>query len=113
MVLSSRMEGGANVISEAVVDGTPVIASRVAGSVGLLGEDYPGYFPVGDTEALRGLLLRAERDAGFYRDLKKHCASVADLFRPAEERRRWRNLMREIAGIRRENNPGANSRRPF
>src|SRR5262249_12974038 len=44
LVLSSRMEGGANVISEAAVDGVPVIASRIAGSLGLLGEDYPGYF---------------------------------------------------------------------
>jgi putative glycosyltransferase (TIGR04348 family) len=98
LVLSSRLEGGANVISEAVVDGTPVLASRIPGSVGLLGEDYPGYFPVGDTHALAQLLLRAETDAAFYRRLKTHCARLARTFQPSEERRRWGNLLREIAG---------------
>lgn len=98
LVLSSRMEGGANVISEAVVDGTPVLASRIPGSVGLLGEDYPGYFPVGDTRALAALLLRTETDSDFYRRLKMHCSRLARMFRPPEEQRRWRNLLREIAG---------------
>ncbi len=59
MVLSSKMEGGANVISEAIIAGLPVIASAISGSIGLLGVDYPGYYPVGDTRALRTLLLRA------------------------------------------------------
>src|SRR5262249_5733377 len=60
MVLSSIMEGGANVVSEALVAGVPLLASRIDGSVGLLGRDYPGYFPAGDTEALTALLYRAE-----------------------------------------------------
>src|SRR5882724_1415966 len=97
LVLSSRMEGGANVISEAVVDGTPVIASRIPGSVGLLGENYPGYFPVGDTDALARLLLRAERDSGFYRRLEAHTEHLAPLFRPAEECARWKKLLAELA----------------
>jgi putative glycosyltransferase (TIGR04348 family) len=95
LVLSSRMEGGANVISEAVVDGTPVIASRIPGSVGLLGEKYPGYFPAGDTKALAELLLRAESDGDFYRRLRARCAGLAGIFRPSEERNRWRMLLRE------------------
>jgi glycosyltransferase involved in cell wall biosynthesis len=98
LVLSSRMEGGANVISEAVVDGTPVIASRIPGSVGLLGDDYSGYFPVGDTQSLRELLVRAETDAGFYARLQQQCASLTPLFRPEEERERWRRLLDELAG---------------
>ena len=97
LVLSSRLEGGANVISEAVVDGTPVLASHIPGSVGLLGADYPGYFPMGDTHALADLLRRAETDAGFYRRLKTHGARLARIFRPSEERHRWRSLLREIA----------------
>ena len=96
LVLSSRMEGGANVISEAVVDGTPVIASRIPGSVGLLGENYPGYFPVGDTAALAGLLVRAESDSSFYRRLQSHTERLAQLFRPAEERARWKELLSEL-----------------
>ena len=97
MVLSSRLEGGANVISEAAVDGTPILASRIPGSIGLLGEDYPGYFPAGDTQALFALLVRTENDAGFYRQLKQCSRRVAPLFRPSEERRRWRDLLAEIS----------------
>ena len=66
LALTSEQEGGANVVSEALAASVPVLSSRIAGSVGLLGEDYPGYFPVGDTEALARLLGRAETDADFY-----------------------------------------------
>lgn len=96
LVLSSRMEGGANVISEAVVDGTPIIASRIPGSVGLLGEDYPGFYETGNTEELRGLLLRAETDAAFYQDLRARCARLAPLFDPQRERFAWDALLAEL-----------------
>ncbi|HUJ23758.1 MAG TPA: selenoneine biosynthesis selenosugar synthase SenB [Bryobacteraceae bacterium] len=98
LVLSSRMEGGANVISEAVVEGTPVLASAIPGSVGLLGADYPGYYEFGDTEALRRLLLRAETDAGFYGELRSACARCFPLFRPERERTAWRSLLNEVSG---------------
>jgi len=97
LVLSSKMEGGANVISEAIVDGTPVLASRIPGSVGLLGGDYPGLFSLGDTDALRSLLLRAETDRSFYRELQSRCKRLAPLFKPAWELAAWRALMKEIA----------------
>ena len=47
LVHTSAMEGGAHVIMEAVRSGTPVLASRVAGNVGMLGADYEGYFEHG------------------------------------------------------------------
>ena len=97
LVLSSKMEGGANVISEAIVDGTPVLASRIPGSIGLLGADYPGFYPLGDTQAFRNLLLRAETDAAFYRDLVSRCAKLSPLFRPARERNAWRRLLSEVS----------------
>ena len=53
LVLTSELEGGANVVSEALAASVPVLSSHIAGSVGLLGADYPGYFPVGDTAARR------------------------------------------------------------
>ncbi len=96
MVLSSKMEGGANVISEAVVAGVPVIASDIAGSVGLLGADYPGYYPVGDHKALAKVLRRAEVDAGFLKSLAKACKARAPLFTPKREVAAWRRLLREI-----------------
>jgi putative glycosyltransferase (TIGR04348 family) len=96
MVLSSIMEGGANVISEALVAGVPVIASDIHGSVGLLGRDYPGYYPVGDTKALAGVLLRAEEDPAFLAALDEHCRKRARFFRPEEEQRRWHRLLRRL-----------------
>ena len=100
-VLSSRMEGGANAIGEAVVAGTPLIASRISGNVGLLGESYPGYFPVGDTEALARLLDRAERDPAFLRSLHDWCAALAPRFDPAREAAAWADLVGEVdAGSR-------------
>jgi putative glycosyltransferase (TIGR04348 family) len=96
LVLSSRLEGGANVISEALADGVPVLASRIPGSVGLLGADYPGYFPVGDTPALARLLARAEADAGFLARLKDWCAELAPQVQPAQERATLAALLREL-----------------
>src|SRR5260370_17800024 len=90
------MEVGANVISEAIVDGTAVLASRIPGSVGLLGADYPGFYPFGDTQALRNLLLRAETDSMFYRELLSRCAKLSPLFRPARERAAWKRLLDEV-----------------
>lgn len=98
MVLSSVMEGGANVISEAVVAGVPVLASEIAGSVGLLGRGYPGYFPVRETAALASLLHRAETDAMFLAELRRHCAERAPLFDPAREREAWRDALRQFPG---------------
>ena len=97
MVLSSHMEGGANVISDALVSGLPVIASRIAGSVGLLGPDYAGYYPVSDGGALADLLQRAEREPGFLQRLGAACAERAGLFEPDREREA---LGRLVEGLR-------------
>jgi putative glycosyltransferase (TIGR04348 family) len=93
MVLSSLSEGGANVISEAVVAGVPVLASRIDGNVGLLGADYPGYFPVGNTKALARLLHRIETDGRFVATLDRAIARRAPLFRPEREIAAWRRLL--------------------
>ena len=97
MVLSSRSEGGANVISEAVAAKVPILASRIDGSVGLLGRDYPGYFPVGDTAALARLLHRVESDPPYLSRLQRAIAGRALLFRPAREKAAWKKLIRELA----------------
>ena len=94
--LTSVMEGGANAISEAIVASVPVISSRIDGSIGLLGEDYPGYFPVGDTQALADLLERAETDSTFYADLTIRCAALAPMFDPQRERQAWADMLADI-----------------
>jgi len=96
MVLSSLSEGGANVISEAVAAGVPILTTRIDGSLGLLGRDYPGYFPVGDTEALAQLLTRIETDPAFLKRLKRTIARRAPLFRPAREKAEWKSLIEEV-----------------
>jgi len=96
MVLSSIMEGGANVVSEACVAGLPVIASDIDGSVGLLGEDYVGYYPVGNTNALRALLLTAENDRAFCQTLAQQCHQRAGLFTVAAENKGWVELLTDM-----------------
>jgi putative glycosyltransferase (TIGR04348 family) len=98
LVVSSLLEGGANAVSEAIVAGVPVLSSRIAGSIGLLGDDYPGYFPVGDTQALAALLDRAETDAKFHRALKDWGRPLRPLFQPSRERETWRELLAELNG---------------
>jgi putative glycosyltransferase (TIGR04348 family) len=96
MVLTSQLEGGANAVSEAIACSVPVIASRISGSIGVLGEEYPGYFPMGDTQALSDLLRHAETDAGFYESLTSWSERRAALVNPANERRAWQDLLREL-----------------
>ncbi len=96
MVLPSVMEGGANVISEATVAGLPVIASDIDGSIGLLGDDYAGYFPVQDTEALRELLLKAEAKPEYVRKLGQQCKQRAGLFTRKAEKQGWESLLTDM-----------------
>ena len=96
MVLTSQMEGGANVISEALALGVPVLSSRIPGSIGLLGPDYPGYFGAGDTRALATLLELVATDTGFYKTLKEWGAELAPLVDPAREVQSWKSLLREL-----------------
>ena len=100
LCLTSRLEGGANVVSEAAAAGVPVLSSQIDGSVGLLGSRYPGYFPVGDARALAALLLRAETDPRFYAELRRGVRRLARLVRPARERSAWASLLGELLRLR-------------
>jgi glycosyltransferase involved in cell wall biosynthesis len=97
--ITSRMEGSSNVLGEALAQPvpTPVIATRIGGLIGTLGEDYPGYFAVGDTRGLAALLRRAETDGDYYAQLAAHCARAAPLVAPERERDAWRQLLAELA----------------
>ena len=96
MVLSSEMEGGANVVSEALVAHLPVISTRIPGSIGMLGEDHAGYFEVGDTAGLAALMRKCERDRTFLGRLEERSRELAPFYDPAREEEAWRALLSEI-----------------
>lgn len=98
LVLTSRLEGGANVVSEALALGVPVLSTRVDGSVGLLGEDYPGFVEVGDAAGLAAALHRADTDPAFLADLSARVAQRRRLVDPARERRAWAELLAALTG---------------
>jgi len=87
MVISSRMEGGANVVCEALRIGVPVLASRISGNLGLLGSGYPGYFPVEDDAALARLITRVADNPAFYARLKALVRSLRPMVAARNEAR--------------------------
>lgn len=98
LIIPSIMEGGANVIIEAVTSGTAVLASRINGSIGMLGEDYQGYFTVGDSVGLARLLERCNSDPSFMDELSLQCAARAALFDPLTEKSAVLNLVQDLIG---------------
>ena len=113
LVHASSMEGGAHVVMEAVCSGTPVLASKIAGNVGMLGQNYPGFFAHGDAQALAGLLVRCRHDQAtatskasdsLYPQLQAVCAKRAPLFAPRTEQAALIGMVQELM------NPHANKR---
>lgn len=99
LVHPSRMEGGAHVVMESIASGTPVLASDIAGNIGMLGADYAGYFPCGDAPALAALLRRCLPRTGkadLLDTLIAQCAQRAPLFEPAAERAALNRLVNEL-----------------
>jgi putative glycosyltransferase (TIGR04348 family) len=108
LVHTSRMEGGAHVIMEAVRSGTPVLASRIAGNVGMLGEDYGGYFEAGDAPGLAALLRRCRGSSApaepgdpsqgeaWLAQLQAQCAARAALFTPEAEAAALHQLVNDL-----------------
>jgi putative glycosyltransferase (TIGR04348 family) len=99
LIHPSIMEGGANVIVEAITAGTPVIASKMSGNIGMLGADYAGYFPVGDAAALAALLQRINIEPNLFTRLNTACIARSALFTPDEERRRLDKIICHLGEI--------------
>ncbi len=99
MVISSRMEGGAHVVSEAIGIGVPVIASAIAGNIGLLGEHYPAYFPFANETALARLLARAHSDPGWFAVLASAVKAQRPAVDPAAERAAIGRLLGDLLSV--------------
>lgn len=96
LVVSSVMEGGANVICEALAADVPVLASDISGNIGMLGDSYPGYYPLEDERQLARLMSRAENEPDFYADLVRECSVRRKLMTPQREASSVRQLVAEF-----------------
>ena len=96
LVHPSLVEGGANVVIEAMRSKVPVLASRIDGNVGLLGPDYGGYFAAGDATSLAMLMRRFRDEPAFVEQLSGQCARREPLFRTSAERRAVRALVADL-----------------
>jgi putative glycosyltransferase (TIGR04348 family) len=101
LVVTSKAEGAPGVVVEATALGTPVVATRIDGVVGVLGAEHPGLFAAGDAAALAATLRRAETDPRFLSALSLAGARRARLSTPTRERAAWRSLLAEFSGRRR------------
>ncbi len=111
LVHASKMEGGAHVVMEAVCSGTPVLASKIAGNIGMLGADYAGYFAHGDAQGLADFLIRCRSDqlaasdlkppspnvsGSLYQQLQTQCSQRAHLFSPDAEQAALIKLVHDL-----------------
>jgi len=87
MIISSRMEGGANVVSEAIRIGVPVIASKISGNVGLLREGYSGYYKPGDDRMLAAVIREAASTTSSYQELRGQVCRLKSTAAPSNEAR--------------------------
>lgn len=99
LVLSSRSEGGAIVISEAIMNDVPILATKISSVLGQLGESYPGLFPVEDTIALSKLMMRCESDLTFMNELKLHLRGLQERFSPGSELNAWRAILADFSEL--------------
>jgi putative glycosyltransferase (TIGR04348 family) len=102
LVHPSVMEGGAHVVMEAIRSGTPVLASRISGNVGMLGRGYGGYFECGDAAGLAALLQRLRDDPAMLQALRVQGDQRSPLFEPAREQATLRSVIETLLETPRE-----------
>lgn len=106
LVHGSRMEGGAHAVIEAIRSGTPVLASRIDGNLGLLGEAAGPTFEVGDDARLAALVEQLRDDPAMLARLAAAQARRSPLFAPEAEQARLRQIVQALlAGTTPESHP--------
>jgi len=96
LCLTSQLEGGANIVMEALACGKPILSTRIEGSLGLLGTSYPGYFPVGNAHTLTRLLNKFENQPAYRASLRHHIEQLKGITEPQFELQAWKRLLDEI-----------------
>ena len=99
LLITSQHEGAGRVVGEAIQLGVPIISTNNLGVVGILGDDYEGYYPVGDAKALSDILAKAEQDKSFLIRLNVHCQNRSSLFDIEEEKKNWEQLINDFSII--------------
>lgn len=94
---TSLAEGGANSVGESIVLGVPVLASRVEGNVGMLGDDYAGYFSADSEQELADLMHRVIHDSDFLEKLRQQVRVRSEKFLRENEKQDWMNVIQKIS----------------
>ena len=93
LLLPSRSEGGASVLSEALLLGRAVIASDAPGITAFLPKTYGGIFPVGSASDLAALLERFAAQPPWRLELAEQCVAMGTQLRSVEEAKAWQDLV--------------------
>ncbi|YCM44811.1 glycosyltransferase [Verrucomicrobiaceae bacterium 227] len=91
-VNSSILEGGANAVLEAMTMGVPVLANKIEGNLGLLGDDYPGYFE-GEMDEILSKVITGGVDLLAWKD---HSSSRLPQFSREHEAACWLDLFGKL-----------------
>lgn len=91
-VNSSLLECGPNAVLEAMTMGVPILASRIEGNIGLLGQDYPGYFE-GKMDGILAEILAGREATDRWVEF---AAARVPLFSRERETRCWLDLLDKL-----------------
>jgi glycosyltransferase involved in cell wall biosynthesis len=80
VVIPSRAESMPYIVLEAVAAGKPVISTRVGGIPEILGPDFAGFVPPGDSEALAGAMAKATSELEWLSGAMPEMAGFRDNF---------------------------------
>jgi len=90
---TSIAEGGANSIGESIALGRPVLATRIEGNVGMLGENYDGYFAPDSPAELASLIKKICHDKSYQAHLEQQVLDQSAKYSRENERKGWLALL--------------------
>lgn len=96
LACTSKLEGGANVVSEAIALGVGVVGTNIGGNRGLLGDDHPTLVKTGDHEALARVFTRLESEPAEREALAQRSRQRKWMTDPSHERSQWQTLLDEL-----------------